>query len=62
MLPMLIRDLSPAERERLDERAAILEFDAGWPRVIAESEAGRCLAHARWEHHQQQSTGWMLPP
>ncbi|MCW8844641.1 MAG: hypothetical protein OQK99_02285 [Gammaproteobacteria bacterium] len=46
----------------MDERAAILEFDAGWPRVIAESEARRSLAHERWIREQGGETGWMTPP
>jgi hypothetical protein len=56
------KNLSSAEKERMDERAAILEFDAGWPRVIAESEARRSLAHERWIREQGGETGWMTPP
>jgi len=56
------KDLSTAETERMDERAAILEFDAGWPRVIAESEARRSLAHERWICDQGGGNGWMSPP
>jgi hypothetical protein len=62
MLPMQRTDLSASEREHLDERAAILEYDAGWPRVIAESEAGRSVAYERWQGGQHNGTGWMLPP
>jgi hypothetical protein len=40
-------DLSEAERELFDERAAILEYVAGWPRPIAESDAFRAPAQAQ---------------
>lgn len=53
---------SPAEQERLEERAAILEYEAGWPRVIAESEARRALAHDRWQSQAAPPSGWIQPP
>lgn len=62
MLTIKNEDLSTAEKERMDERAAILEFEAGWPRVIAESEARRCLAHEYWVRDQGAGTGWISPP
>jgi hypothetical protein len=62
MYPLNIKDLSINEREHLDERAAILEFDAGWPRVIAESEAGRAIARQRWLQDQAGNAGWIIPP
>ncbi len=62
MPPLKNKDLSINEREQLDERAAILEFDAGWPRVIAESEAGRAIAQQRWLRDQDGHGGWILPP
>lgn len=62
MLMINHQNISSAEKERMDERAAILEFDAGWPRVIAESEARRSLAHERWISDQGAGTGWMSPP
>ena len=62
MLTINTQDLSTAETECMDERAAILEFDAGWPRVIAEAEARRSLAHAYWIRNQDGGTGWMSPP
>jgi hypothetical protein len=62
MHPLNSKDLTINEREHLDERAAILEFDAGWPRVIAESEAGRAIARQRWLQDQAGTNGWILPP
>lgn len=62
MHPLNNKDLSIGEREHLDERAAILEFDAGWPRVIAESEARRAIARQRWLQNQSGNSGWILPP
>ena len=62
MHPLNSKDLSLNEREHLDERAAILEFDAGWPRVIAESEAGRSVAQMRWQQSPPGNAGWILPP
>lgn len=56
------KDLSTDDTEHMDERAAILEFEAGWPRVIAESEARRWLAHKYWIRNQGGGTGWMSPP
>lgn len=41
-------DLSEAERELFDEPAAILEYMAGWPRPIAESDAIRQVLYRRW--------------
>lgn len=42
------------ERERYEERAAIAEFDNGWPRPIAEAEARRSIGQRRWllEQHR----------
>jgi hypothetical protein len=40
--------LTAAEREQFEERAAIVEFLAGWPRPIAEAEARRILGERRW--------------
>ena len=37
------------EKEYFEERAAIGEFDGGWPRPIAEAEAQRALDHHRWQ-------------
>ena len=42
------------EREAWEERAAIVEYEAGWP--IAESEAHRAIAEARW--HREDGRGW----
>lgn len=42
-----LRQLSEDEREHFEERAAILEFDAGRPRQIAESQAMRMVKEAR---------------
>jgi len=36
------------ERELFEERAAIVEFDSGWPRPIAEAEARRAVGARRW--------------
>jgi len=36
------------EREQFEERAAIVEFEGGWPRAIAEAEAKRILGRCRW--------------
>jgi len=36
------------EREMFEERAAIVEYDSGWPRPIAEAEARRALGARRW--------------
>jgi hypothetical protein len=45
----------------MDERAAILEFEAGWPRAIAESEARRWAAQQRWIQGVREMTGWVMP-
>ena len=37
------------DRALLEERSAILEFDPGWPRPIAESEAMRQVCRLLWE-------------
>lgn len=50
-----------AQREHMDERAAILEFEAGWPRAIAESEARRWAAQQRWIQGVREMTGWVMP-
>jgi hypothetical protein len=39
-----VADLSPAERDRAEERAAILEFCARFPRSTAERLAGLTAA------------------
>ena len=39
--------LTTAEREDFEERAAIVEYLAGWPRPIAEAEARRALGESR---------------
>jgi hypothetical protein len=36
------------EHEAFEERAAIVEFDGGWPRPIAEAEARRMIGMQRW--------------
>ena len=40
--------LTTAEKECFEERAAIVEYLAGWPRPIAEAEARRTLGEHRW--------------
>lgn len=50
-----------AQIEHLAERAAILEFEAGWPRAIAESEARRWAAQRRWTQGARAATGWVMP-
>jgi len=35
------------EHELFEERAAIVEFDTGWPRPIAEAEARRAVGARR---------------
>jgi hypothetical protein len=47
------------ERENFEERAAIVEYEADWPRPIAESEALRSMTQARWK--RKGSRGWMCP-
>ena len=39
--------MTETEREWFEERAAIAEFDAGWPRPIAEAEARRIIGASR---------------
>jgi hypothetical protein len=46
-------------RELFEERAAILEYDAGWPRPIAESEAFRHIVHLRWRRGEFQIATWL---
>ncbi len=41
-------NLSPAEREAYEERAAIAEYDGGMARPVAEREATRMIAEIRW--------------
>ncbi len=53
------REVTEDECENFEERAAIVEYEAGWPRPIAESEALRSIAQARWE--REGSRGWMSP-
>lgn len=43
-------DLTPAEREWAEERAAIREHDGGQPRAQAEAEAIRDVLRAREGH------------
>ena len=43
-----IGTMTELERETFEERAAIVEFDAGWPRPIAEAEARRLIGASRW--------------
>jgi hypothetical protein len=40
--------MRPGEHEAFEERAAIVEFDGGWPRPIAEAEARRMIGMQRW--------------
>ena len=40
--------LTAAEEEHFEERAAIVEHLAGWPRPMAEAEARRALGERRW--------------
>jgi hypothetical protein len=40
--------LTAAEKEHFEERAAIVEYLADWPRPIAEAEARRALGERRW--------------
>jgi len=40
--------MTEIEKENFEERAAIVEFDAGWPRPIAEAEARRLIGATRW--------------
>ncbi len=43
-----IGPMTDDERELFEERAAIAEFEAGWPRPIAEAEARRAVGVKRW--------------
>lgn len=61
MLPQSRDGHDEALHEQLAERAAILEFDAGWPRAIAESEARRWAAQRQWMQEACAATGWMVP-
>jgi len=56
------QDYSEAEQEHFEERAAIAEYLAGYPRAIAESEASRAVGHARWINGARGSPGWIEPP
>ena len=49
VLPRDLADWPADARESVEERAAIMEFDGGLPRDVAEREAERCvrLEHAR---------------
>ncbi len=40
--------LTAAEQEHFEERAAIVEYLTGWPRPMAEAEARRALGERRW--------------
>jgi hypothetical protein len=43
-----IGHMTENEQEWFEERAAIAEFDGGWPRPIAEAEARRMIGAWRW--------------
>ncbi len=43
-----IGHMTENEQEWFEERAAIAEFDCGWPRPIAEAEARRMIGARRW--------------
>lgn len=45
--PRALQSLTDDEREEFEERSAILEFDAGMPRQIAESQAMRIIERKR---------------
>ena len=47
--------------ELFEERAAILEYEAGWPRAVAESEARRAVTRLAWLAGERKS-GWIEPP
>ena len=47
--------------ELFEERAAILEFEAGWPRAIAESEARRFVTRQAWLEGERRAA-WIDPP
>ena len=47
--------------ELFEERAAILEYEAGWPRAVAESEARRMVTRLAWLAGERQP-GWIEPP
>lgn len=52
--PRQLAALHPADREWYEERAAILEYDGGLPRRLAEQHAYvavQARARARWEAH-----------
>jgi len=51
-------DLSDADRKLFEERAAILEYDADWPRPIAESEATRHVCRLLWERGAFRLGSW----
>lgn len=53
--------MTAAELENFEERAAIVEFDHGWPRPVAEAEARRSVMQARWFSARKRS-GWIEPP
>ncbi len=52
---------SEEEREFLEERAAIGEYEGGWPRPIAEAEALRALEHRRWLAGDVGVRHWLDP-
>ena len=54
-------DSDPSLDEVFEERAAILEFEAGWPRAIAESEARRMVTRLAWLAGQRRAA-WIEPP
>ena len=47
--------------EMFEERAAILEYEAGWPRAIAESEARRFVTRLAWMRGERRAA-WIRPP
>lgn len=51
-------ELSEAERELFDERAAVLEYEAVGPRPIAESDAIREVVHRRWLRREFRLGSW----
>lgn len=53
--------MSDDEREMFEERAAIVEFDSGWPRPIAEAEARRMVGARRWLHLANRDAGTVFP-
>ena len=54
-------EISESLAELYEERAAILEYEAGWPRAIAESEARRRVTRLAWLAGECRP-GWIQPP